>query len=332
MVEIDHLEAEAFSALGASPIVWVDVHEPGADGRARRFAGATQAVIGGLDRRGTCPPVDLASFDLLFTAHRDPPAPWVFVRGVDQASAAISSAVARAPVAATICAQVLRAGAGLPFVDALTIESLGYSTLLGGAEFGTWLASRAAGAVAAQIEPFIRVGRKDDVVTITLTRPESRNAICAGMRDALYEALCAVLDDPRAPRVVLRGEGRAFSTGGALAEFGSATELAGAHVIRTGRSSARLLHELGDRATVRLQGACIGAGIEIAAAAAHRHAMPDAYFQLPELRMGLIPGAGGTVSLARAIGRHRTCYMVLSGRRVPRDMAVRWGLVTPVPA
>jgi enoyl-CoA hydratase/carnithine racemase len=93
-----------------------------------------------------------------------------------------------------------------------------------------------------------------------------------------------------------------------------------------------LLHELGDRATVHLHGACIGSGIEIAAAAAHRHAEPGAFFQLPELAMGLIPGAGGTVSVARAIGRHRTCYLVLSGRRLPRDMAAHWGLVTPVAA
>lgn len=332
MVAIDHLEAEAFSPLGASPIIWVDVHAADAQASARYIADATRAIVGGVDRRGTCPPVDPASYDVLLTVRPDPPAPWAFVRDVDQASTAITRAVAHAPVAASMLAHVLRVGTGLAFADALMIESLGYSTLLGGAAFHRWLASRPRGAASARRGPFVHVERSDDVVTITLAQPENRNAICAGMRDALHEALCAVLDDPSGPSVVLRGEGRVFSTGGDLAEFGSATDLAGAHAVRMARSCAGLLHALGGRATVRLHGACIGSGIEIAAAAAHRHALPDAFFQLPELAMGLIPGAGGTVSVARAIGRHRTCYLVLSGRRIPRDMAAHWGLVTPVAA
>lgn len=332
MVDIDHLEAEAFSALGASPIVWVDVHEAGAERQARRWADTTAAIVAGVDRRGTCPPIDPSAYDLLVSASPDPPAPWTSVRDVDRTSSAITMAVTRAPVAASVLAQVLRAGAMLPFADALAIESLGYSTLLGGTAFRAWRASRAPHGVSPESGPFVRIDRCGDVVTITLARLGSRNAICAGMRDALYEALCAVLDDPTAPRLVLRGAGRAFSTGGDLAEFGRATDLAGAHAVRTLRSCTRLLHDLGDRATVNLHGACVGSGIEIAAAATHRYALPGAFFQLPELAMGLIPGAGGTVSIARAIGRHRTCYLALSGRRIPRDKAAQWGLVTAVTA
>lgn len=332
MVDIDHLEAEAFSALGASPIVWIDVNDAGAERQARRLADTTRAIVAGVDRRGTCPPIHPSAYDLLLSVNPDPPAPWASVRDGERASGAITRAVTGAPVAASVLAQLLRAGASLTFAEALAIESLGYSTLLGGAAFRDWLASRKPHPVSTESGPFVQIDRSGDVVAITLLRPESRNAICAGMRDALYEALCAVLDDPTAPRLVLRGEGRAFSTGGDLAEFGSATDLASAHAVRMLRSCARLLHELGDRATVHLHGACIGSGIEIAAAAAHRHAAPGTFFQLPELAMGLIPGAGGTVSVARAIGRHRTCYLVLSGRRIPYDLAAHWGLVTAVTA
>jgi enoyl-CoA hydratase/carnithine racemase len=59
-------------------------------------------------------------------------------------------------------------------------------------------------------------------------------------------------------------------------------------------------------------------------------ATADAWFQLPELKYGLIPGAGGTVSLPRRIGRQRTAYMALSMRRVPASTALRWGLVDAI--
>jgi enoyl-CoA hydratase/carnithine racemase len=147
------------------------------------------------------------------------------------------------------------------------------------------------------------------------------------MRDALYEALAAALDDPSAPYVTLCGAGACFSTGGDVNEFGANKDLAAAHTIRTLRSIARLIFALGERAEARLHGACIGAGIEIAAAASRRIARENAFFQLPELKMGLIPGAGGTVSVARAVGRHRACAMMLSGARVSAATALDWGLI-----
>ena len=129
------------------------------------------------------------------------------------------------------------------------------------------------------------------------------------------------------PGLTLRAEGRCFSTGGDLAEFGSARDLAAAHVIRTRRSCAQLLHRLEGRAEVRLHGACIGSGIEVPAAAARRVAAPDLVVQLPELRMGLIPGAGGTVTLARAVGRHRLLWCALGAFRIGAAQALDWGLV-----
>src|SRR3546814_15863087 len=87
------------------------------------------------------------------------------------------------------------------------------------------------------------------------------------------------------------------------------------HAVRTLHSCARALDVLGSRGTVRLHGACVGSGVEVAAAAHRRIAAADSWFQLPEVRMGLIPGAGGTATVARAIGRHRTLWMLLSARR-----------------
>ena len=92
------------------------------------------------------------------------------------------------------------------------------------------------------------VDRDADVVTLTLNHPRAMNAMTAAMRDALYSALANVLDDPTAPNIILQGAGKCFSTGGALGEFGTATDLAQAHVVRTVHSCAALLDRLVDNA------------------------------------------------------------------------------------
>ncbi|WP_262401328.1 enoyl-CoA hydratase/isomerase family protein [Actinomadura sp. CNU-125] len=76
----------------------------------------------------------------------------------------------------------------------------------------------------------------------------------------------------------------------------------------------------------------MGAGVELPAFAGRVVARPDAVFRLPEIAMGLIPGAGGTVSLPRRIGRHRTLYMALTGEAIGADTALAWGLVDEIAA
>ncbi|NNL65223.1 MAG: enoyl-CoA hydratase/isomerase family protein, partial [Myxococcales bacterium] len=83
---------------------------------------------------------------------------------------------------------------------------------------------------------------------------------------------------------------------------------------------------------VRLHGACVGAGIELAAFAARVHAAEDAFFGLPEIGMGLVPGAGGTVGIPRRIGAQRAARWMLSGARLDRETALSWGLIDPEPA
>src|SRR3546814_19674456 len=128
----------------------------------------------------------------------------------------------------------------------------------------------------------------------------------AAMRDALYEALANALDDPSRPAVLIQGAGKCFSTGGALAEFGTAHDLAEAHAVRTLHSCARALDVLGSRGTVRLPGACVESGVEVAAAAHRRIASADSWFELTELWMGLLPRAVRHATVPRPIGRHRT--------------------------
>lgn len=318
-VPSDLIGAEAHSPLAGSPLVLVNA------GDALPAGGVVVAV----DRAGALPALDPADYDALVTTRPAAPAPWVSVASdrLDAQLAAARETAAHAPIATAMLARVLRLGEGLDFEAALELESLAYSTLLGGAEFARWLAAAPRGESGAQAAEPVHYDRAGDHVTLTLASPGNRNAMTAAMRDALYEALVNVLEDPSLPSATLRGEGRCFSTGGDLPEFGTARDLAAAHVIRTQRSCARLLHRLGKRGTVHLHGACIGSGIEVPAAATHRTAAPDLIVQLPELRMGLIPGAGGTASLARAIGRHRLLWLTLGAFRIGAEQARDWGLI-----
>jgi enoyl-CoA hydratase/carnithine racemase len=90
------------------------------------------------------------------------------------------------------------------------------------------------------------------------------------------------------------------------------------------------VHELRDRITFIVHGACIGAGVEIPAFAGRVVARSDATFRLPELGMGLVPGAGGTVSIPRRIGRERFRTMALTGEMIDAATALSWGLVDEI--
>lgn len=242
--------------------------------------------------------------------------------------AAIRRNVAAAPIAAMVLVQHLRASEGLDPIAALTAESFAYATLQQGPEFRRLAFDRKP--VTPNSLPAVDIDLADEVLTLTLNRPANRNAIDVEMRDALVEALDLAIAHPDRPPVHIRAAGRCFSTGGEVAEFGIASDPATAHWVRSLRLPARRLALLVDRLSVRVHGAAIGAGIEIAAFASRLVATPDAWFQLPELKYGLIPGAGGTFSLPRRIGRQRTAYMALSMRRVPAAVALDWGLVDAI--
>jgi enoyl-CoA hydratase len=99
---------------------------------------------------------------------------------------------------------------------------------------------------------------------------------------------------------------------------------------RSTRSAARLLADCADRVTARVHGRCIGAGVELPAFARRVVASEEAFFQLPEVGMGLVPGSGGTVSLPRRIGRPRSAWLALSGARLHASTALDWGLIDEI--
>ncbi|GEL22294.1 enoyl-CoA hydratase [Pseudonocardia sulfidoxydans NBRC 16205] len=243
---------------------------------------------------------------------------------------ALGAAVAVAPRAAGALAGLLRWSGGLSVHDGLDAESFAYSTLLGGVEFREWLDRRGARPAPPEVDDPVLVERVGGELRLTLNRPERRNAYGRLLRDALVDALDLALLDASVERVVLAGAGPAFCAGGDLAEFGTTPDLVTAHLVRTRGGAARPLHALAGRVEVRLHGACVGAGIELPAFAGRVVAAPGTTIRLPEVAMGLIPGAGGTVSIPRRIGRHRTLYLALSGVSLSAEVARDWGLVDAI--
>jgi hypothetical protein len=284
----------------------------------------------GLAEARPLPSEGLAAFDILLTANADPPTPWVWTPDPRAAAEDLRAAFERQPVASAVACQVLRMTLKLDLGEALALESLAYSMLLASGGFAAWRNANPPRPRGDEDHPRVALERSDGALIIRLTRPAARNAVDARMRDALCEALAFAAADPDEAPVILCGEGPAFSAGGDLADFGSADDPGLAHAIRTLRSATAAVAAIAPRVTARLHGACMGAGIEIPAAAGRVIAAPDVRLRLPEVGMGLIPGAGGTASIPRRIGRHRAAWMALSGADIDAPTALAWGLVDAV--
>lgn len=311
---------ETFSPLTGQRALAVDLDDDPGPTDAGRLARARETL-----RRLPC--VSVALLGGTGAAARELAPAFDVVASAEDELLPVLDTVERVPVASLTLAQLLRFSAAHDVEQGLFTESLAYSILQTGPEFAAWLKARAPGKTRPPGEgPAVICRRDGDRLELTFNRPEKRNAFSAEMRDALVEGLQIAAFDSSL-QVVLRGRGPAFCAGGDLDEFGTLPDPATAHAIRSTRSAGRLLAAVSDRTTAHLHGACVGAGIELPAFAGRVVATADAFFQLPELALGLLPGAGGTVSLPRRIGRQRTAWLALSGRRVDSATALEWGLV-----
>lgn len=259
------------------------------------------------------------------------------VVAVDSVPDALAELTARChhwPHASSVCDDVLRAvePAG-PALPAVVTESLAYSTLQAGPEFARWLARRAPARMPDITDP-VRAERDGDTLRIAFNRPQRHNAFSTDARAALLEALAVAQLDPSVTGIVLSGNGPSFCSGGDLAEFGTFADPASAHLARTRHSPALALDaltaRLGRACRAEVHGRVLGSGLEMAAFCGWVAAREDSVFGLPELELGLIPGAGGTLSVTRRIGRWRTAYLVLSGRTIDAGTALDWGLVDEI--
>src|SRR5215216_3941014 len=135
---------------------------------------------------------------------------------------------------------------------------------------------------------------RDGVAWVTLNRPAVLNAYNMRMRDELYEVLSAVRDDAEVRAMVVRGAGRAFCAGADLTEFGTAPSPTEARRIRFARDVWSVLSGLEIPTVAALHGFVFGSGLEMALFCDLRLAASGTLLGLPEVRLGMIPAAGGT--------------------------------------
>jgi enoyl-CoA hydratase len=175
--------------------------------------------------------------------------------------------------------------------------------------------------------PFVLVERQDDGVAVVRLRRPPLNALSRALLEELADAARGLTKDlPGA--VVLTGGDRAFAAGADVAEFGGPDE-----VRQTGMAFHAALDAIAaiPRATIAaIRGYALGGGCELAMTCDLRVAATDAKLGQPEILLGIIPGAGGTQRLTRLVGPARTKDLVLTGRQVGADEALRIGLVDRV--
>ena len=242
----------------------------------------------------------------------------------------VISCIDSKPIAASVLAGLLRKTMDQTIVDALDSESTAYGLLQKSGEYQSSLPMLGADNLTSDLQPTVLTRRLGHQLDIFLNRPELHNAYNTNMRDQLCSVLETVQLDPTIKKVVIQGSGQSFCSGGDLNEFGVTDNPAFIHIVRTTRNSARLLSAISDRAEARVHGFCIGAGLELAAFCHKIIAHEASVFELPEIRYGLVPGAGGTVSLPRRIGRQRTFLMAILGHRVSAEEAKEIGLIDQI--
>ncbi len=323
----DGLAPEAVGPFGDRPVLAIAVDDDPMLGAAADVVRSVPCVTVGVARAGAdlSAPPDL---DILLAEEGEATArPWVGCPDIEGALTRVGRAVEQGPAPAIALVQLLRFSGGISVNDALVSESFVYSMLQSGPDHRQWIGRRGPMAHRKLPGPAVLAHREGPSLSLTLNRPEVRNAYDAAMRDELVTMFQVAAADPSITSISLAGAGPSFCSGGDLSEFGSVPDPVAAHVIRTTRSVAPWLARCASRTTAIVHGACVGAGTELPAFAAHVLARPDATFQLPEVPMGLIPGAGGTVSLPRRIGRQRTAYLAITGSAIDAATALAWHLV-----
>lgn len=182
-----------------------------------------------------------------------------------------------------------------------------------------------------QFENIKLTHKSHGILQITLANPEKLNSLSGVMFDELEEVFFTARDSDVIKGILLTGEGKAFCAGAditRLANIKNAED--GFEFAEQGQYIFRQLEELGKPSLAAINGFAFGGGCELAMATTLRIASDNAKFGQPEVKLGVIPGYGGTQRLARLVGKGRALDLCLTGRFIDAQEALQWGLISEV--
>jgi enoyl-CoA hydratase len=178
---------------------------------------------------------------------------------------------------------------------------------------------------------FIKVERRDNIAIVTINRPDKLNALNAATVLEVRQAFESLRGDNGVRGVIMTGTGeKAFIAGADIGELSQMTPLSGVEVSRQGQDTLRLIETMPKPVVAAVNGFALGGGLEFALACHMRIASENAKLGLPEVKLGIIPGYGGTIRLPRVVGRGRALEIMLTGEMIDAQEAYRIGLVNRV--
>lgn len=176
----------------------------------------------------------------------------------------------------------------------------------------------------------ISTQHESGILQLTINRPEALNALNADLMEHFYQAFVMAKEDPAVKGILITGQGKAFCAGADIKQLAKLNGQTGLTFARHGQMVFRFLEQLGKPSLAAVNGFALGGGCELAMAATMRIASANALFGQPEVKLGVIPGFGGTQRLARLIGKGRALDLCLTGRTIKAEDALTWGLVSEV--
>ncbi len=176
----------------------------------------------------------------------------------------------------------------------------------------------------------IDLARRDEAAVLTLNRPESLNALSFAIVEEIADALERVAASDARVLLVTGAGDRAFCAGADIKELRNRPALDHQRSLERGQAVFSRIEQLPLPSVAVLNGYAFGGGLELALACTFRIAPPNAKLGLPEIKLGMIPGYGGTQRLPRVVGEARALEIIMSGRTVDAEEAARIGLVSRI--
>ncbi|MGH7481027.1 MAG: enoyl-CoA hydratase/isomerase family protein [Longimicrobiales bacterium] len=174
----------------------------------------------------------------------------------------------------------------------------------------------------------LRIEAEEGLATVVVSRPDKLNALNDTTIDELRAAFESLAADDAVRGILITGAGeKAFVAGADVAELAAMGPLDGIATSRKGQDAFRFLERMGKPVVAAVNGYALGGGLELALACHLRVASENAKLGLPEVKLGIIPGYGGTVRLPRLVGRGRALELILTGAMIDAREAHRIGLV-----